>query len=613
MKTRPIGDRDQIWLLALVALHFLATCWFFPPAELIVDKPLFHIDYPVHTHRVSVYSAGFQEGRLPWGYDPAVGAGLVVSPYRDIGAKPMQVFGFFLPGVAAGTVVRLFLFLTTLLFPMGCLIASKLLELDSETTFWITASAASVLWLSWTIQLYLGWGLVSFVAAAALTPLVLALFTRFCRLPGPGTYLLLTGSLSALLLLHIQGPWPVALPLALLVLAVRPLSWRWRAAAILVPALAIALNTFWLVPAYLGSKMPPEPLNPTADYPVVKHLTLTAMSDFTSQIDPMWIITRLAIVALVVAGLTAIWRRSGPISAWSFGLATVWTFYISLFGSFTPFFERYQPVRFVVPGLVLLAVPLGSGVAAAIRRVGVDPRWLRGGFLVSAIALSVFTFRGPNPIPIPVDPDPLGEFIAARTSVDARLAIQSEDGLDKGGFEARAMALAYQREVIGCTYPKVAMPAQFLGDRILGRLFSQWTPEELGPALERWGIGWVFTRTDEARMLISRTVDDSGTSVGSYQAFQVPVENARFLIGSGEVHASVNRLELDDLDSDADLVVLRYRFHPAWTATPEVNLEAYPTPEDMAGFIALRDPPESLILEFDARSMLTAEWPGSED
>ena len=73
------------------------------------------------------------------------------------------------------------------------------------------------------------------------------------------------------------------------------------------------------------------------------------------------------------------------------------------------------------------------------------------------------------------------------------------------------------------------------------------------------------------------------------------------------------RVELGELQPEEGLVVLRYRFHPAWKAVPAAVIEPYPIPEDRAGFIALRNPPPELILEFDTRAMLTADWPESAD
>ena len=602
-------DRGWLWLLTLVVLHVIATCRFLPPTELLVEQPLLQVDYPVHTHRVAMYRQGLREGGLPWGYDPAVGAGLVVSPYRDIGAKPLQVLGLTLPGIGAGAVVRIFIFATALLFPLSSLASAALLKLDRNCTFWITASSAAVLWLSWTIQLYLQWGLVSFVASAGFVSVVLSLFIRFCRDARARTYWLFTGALGFLLLLHIQGPWSIALPLVILVLSVKTLPWRWKAAAVLAPAVAILLNAFWLLPAYQGSKMPFEPLDPMAEYPEVKHLTLTALSELTAEVDPFWIASRLLVLVLVVSGLIALWRSYGPLPAWSFGLAALWAFCLSSLGSFMPFFDRYQPVRFVVPAPALLAVPVGAGIASALRRLPVDSNWFKGTGMLLAIALSLWSHRGPHPLPVPTRPDALEDFIATNIGVDDRLAIQSKDGIDEGGFEARAMALAYDREVIGCTYPKVAAPAQFLADRILGKRLSEWSAPDLRSALQRWGISWVFTQTPQAQALLARTVDDIGTVVGAYRAFPVPNARGRFLIGSGTIRSHVNRLELDNLTPEGGLVVLRYRFHPAWTSEPKIHLEPFPVPEDRAGFIALRDPPVSLVLRFDGRAMLTAQWP----
>ena len=79
--------------------------------------------------------------------------------------------------------------------------------------------------------------------------------------------------------------------------------------------------------------------------------------------------------------------------------------------------------------------------------------------------------------------------------------------------------------------------------------------------------------------------------------------------GKGEVTAGINRLELAELRPDQGLVVLRYRYHPAWNAPPGVVLEPHPIPEDAVGFLALRDPPPSVTLRFSPRDMLFAAWP----
>jgi hypothetical protein len=57
------------------------------------------------------------------------------------------------------------------------------------------------------------------------------------------------------------------------------------------------------------------------------------------------------------------------------------------------------------------------------------------------------------------------------------------------------------------------------------------------------------------------------------------------------------------------MIVLRYRFHPAWWSAGGQPVLRYPVPEDIGGFIALRDPGRNVTLHFDPAAMLRAFWP----
>ena len=181
-------------------------------------------------------------------------------------------------------------------------------------------------------------------------------------------------------------------------------------------------------------------------------------------------------------------------------------------------------------------------------------------------------------------------FVMEHTSPGDRLLIQS---LDR---QTKAMPLSLGREVIGDTFPVLDDPIQFKANSIFGKPFGAWQSEELRNTLHRYGVAFVLTLTPEAGALFAKTLGGPGKSVGSYQVF-TDVLDRRFLIGEGKVKAALNRLELSEVQPERGLVVLRYRYHPAWLASNGERVEHYPVPEDPAGFIALRNPPAELTLE----------------
>lgn len=170
------------------------------------------------------------------------------------------------------------------------------------------------------------------------------------------------------------------------------------------------------------------------------------------------------------------------------------------------------------------------------------------------------------------------------------------------------LPLVLGREVVGNTFPLEGDPAQFLQHGLLGRRFEDWSAEELRAALDRWGISWVFTRTEEAAQLIRTATHSEGVCVGRYRAFRTLSRPSRFLIGDGNLTAKVNRIDLSNLVAKDGLVVLRYRYHPAWKTPSGVRIERYEIPEDPRGFLAVRNPPSVVSLRFDAWGMLTASW-----
>jgi hypothetical protein len=103
-----------------------------------------------------------------------------------------------------------------------------------------------------------------------------------------------------------------------------------------------------------------------------------------------------------------------------------------------------------------------------------------------------------------------------------------------------------------------------------------------------------------------------GIQVGRYRAFRISHDTSRFLVGSGDVSASVNRIELRKVQPADGCVVIQYRYHPGWVCDPPASLEPYPVPEHPAGLMLVRDPPANLVLRFDPLRAVRQPWPESQ-
>ena len=609
--SRGIRERASgFWLGLVLLMHIVAACFFFPPWEAVRSEPLYTVDYPVHTHRVYMYRQGFLESGVPWGYDPAVSAGSVMNPHNDLGAKPQQVLGLLLPFLSPPTIVRLFLFLVALSFPLWTWLACRNLGVPSDARLCIMFSLIVPVWLLQQLNIYLFTGLVGFAAASFFSIYVVALFIVFLRDPQTINYIKFCLAGALLFLLHSLGPLPLLPAVAFFSLRWRPLSWKWRTALILTPFAIFILNAFWLLPFLLDWEMsnPAWTLLPAfAD--VDRHLTYDNWSEFFEKFSrPRWFVPQIAGLVLALYGFFVMGKFVERRIVVALGAVTSIALLLSYFGSFLPIFVRFQPVRFILPAFVFLAIPAGMALSTSLKRIG-----LPAGLSVTcagAISIILAVWSGwLKPLPLPPSSDPFAQFLAERTTPADRLLIQSPDGYRRGGFETKIFPLRFQREVIGSTFSAVHDPAQFLDKILLGRELKDWPEDELKAALHRWGISWVFTVNSEGHRLMAGTIATGGMRVGDYHAFRVSTPPTKFLIGDGLIEAKVNRIELKRLRPQNGLIVIRYRYHPSWRATPETPLLSYSIAEDPTGFIALRDPPESVTLKFDPLALMAKKWP----
>ena len=620
------GHRFALGLLIL--LHLIATFLFMPPGELLKTKPIVLADHPFHAYDVHLYRQALWTSGLPWGCDPALSAGKVLSPSQDAGGRPQEVLGALLPPLAPGTLVRWFLFLGVLTFPLWNLLAARRLGVPPGAQLWSLAVLLTGCWLYQSLLGFFCWGQAAFAVSSHMSPFVLALFLGFLAKPSWRLYLGALAALSVMFLLHVLGPAVIGPSLLLFALFARRLTWRWRTASLLAPLGVLVLNAFWFVPFVFALGMPSPAGREFAWNP--PDLTYLSVGQLMAVLSPLRLGVALIGVGLAAWGLILLGRVAGRRTAVAFGVAVCVGLSLKFGGSFVPGVYLTQPSRFFLGAVAMMTIPVGLVCHQVTARLRIPPAIAVPLFALSAIVAAVFmpqrkgtiehvdyagvarhtggsfALRLPGNVPFRQDVDALTGYIAEHTAPEDRLLVQTVIQC-----EPLVLPMMTGREVIGNTYLDQHDPAQFLRNKLLGKPLDKWTAEQLRGTLGRWGVSWAFVFTPRAVELFTEATGEAGRKVGRYRAFRIGAPATRFLVGGGHLTANVNRIELSDLVPEDGCVILRYRYHPAWETTSGLTVHQHPVPEDPSGFIALKDPPPAVTLRFRPWRMLRAPWPST--
>jgi hypothetical protein len=597
------------WAIGLLFVGYaIATCNIFW-ATLFPDPfVLAHRDFPCHARNSYLIRESLRESGFPWAYDPAVCGGTVVLPPRDTSGTVYQFFATILPWFETRRIVMVCACALMLIAPLALVAAGRMFGLDWEEIVWGLLLSVGLLWFAIPYRLLLEDGMVTFLASTYFCLFVLAAYQRLLISPSVRGYAVAVAAGCFLFFVHILGPVAVLPSLAALILFWPGISWRWRIAAAASPLIIAAVNAFWLFRVPLSMQAPPVPWSELAT-----NLPTTAWTWADWVTDEYFglaaAVAHLVILPVAVMGLILVGRRHGWVTSLSLGLVLVWSLFLFAGGSFVPITRQLEPLRFVVVLWTVTAILAGCCIAWLFAR-GKIPRMVSATvFGVAALLLAVAYYsvgpylrNGPHAAP-------LVEFIESRTDKDDRLLIQA---WGRFGRITQDLPRAVEREVIGSTFPDSRDPLQFVGLYLFGKPSGGSSVEGTRQTLERFGVNWAFARTDDWKEFFRKLTGSEGEKVGSYRAYHVSADTSRFLVGTGEVEARINRIELRNVQPSDGCVVIQYRFHPGWVCDPPASVERFPVPEHPAGLLLVRDPPSDLVLRFDPYRALRAPWPNAD-
>jgi len=599
----PVWPRWAVGLL-LVG-HTVATCICFWPTLVSDPTVLAHRDFPYNARNAFLIRESLRESGFPMGYDPAYCCGAAVVPPYDVSGTVYEFFSTVLPWFETRRIVIVCAWALILMAPWMLVAAGRMFDLDWEEIAWGLLMAEGLLGFAIPYRLLLEDGMVTFLVSTYICLFVLAAYQRLLISPSVGGYLLAVAAGCFLFFVHILGPVAILPSLIVLVAFLPGVPWRWRIATAVSPLIIAAVNVFWWFRIPLAWQAPPVPWS-----------ELATSLPTTAWTWGMWIVEKhfgvaaaaahLVVPPIAVVGLIRIGRRHSWVTSVSLALVLVWSSFLFAGGSFVGVTRRLEPLRFVVVLWTVTAVLGGCSVVWLSRKCRIPKMASAAVYGAAALALTVaFAFVGPSVRNGP-DAAPLVEFIQTRTDHNDRLAIQA---IGRFGRITQDLPTATGREVIGSTFPDPRDPLQFVSDQLFGKRADQSSLDETRQTLDRFGVNWVFARTPDWQEFFRTLTGSEGEQVGSFRAFEVSRDSSRFLIGSGEVEARVNRIELRNVQPSAGCVVIQYRYYPGWVCDPPATVEPYSVPEHPAGLLLIRHPPSDLVLRFEPSRALRTPWP----
>jgi hypothetical protein len=375
----PAGASRWAWLrgprgmsAVFAAIHGGLLLNAIPPGVVFGGQPFGGPDYQTHFQHTHTLTRVLAEGRL-WVYDPMMLAGYPAGLFFDVDNKAHFLFCAALHGLGVPLAVafNLFTVASALAMPVSLWLAARLLGVSARAQAW-TFGLGVLLWhFESLIRFFWGGGMISFATATHLCVLVLALFYRHLRGPPVrGGYAALLVLLPLALLTHVWSFAALVGPMLGLYLAdARRLPLRAHLRVWGLAAVAVAVNSYWLLPAltHLELLAPSHKLGQATPafffYDLLEVFVDPLTTGFVRQR------TLVRVVALLAAlGTLLAWRRA---RAPGFGYAAgtlAWLVGLTYVGALLPLVPATEPYRFAAPMACWAAVLAGPWLAQNLTR-----------------------------------------------------------------------------------------------------------------------------------------------------------------------------------------------------------------------------------------------------
>ncbi len=597
-----IGKRRHVaevaCLLCAMAVHTAAVCYFLPPSFAVDRRPVLFADYTVHFRSSLIFRETLRHGTT-WAYDPLLMAGYPANIFEGVDNHATELFVALLGGSQPVIAFKVWLLTGFLAFPLLVGVAAWLFRFDSwtiVTSVWLAA-------LIWALDphavLFRQFGGFSFLLVSPLVLVASALAWQTLRTGRPGAVVAFGVVTAIITWVHIVGLLLVAAATLMLVITgVARLDPRRVGSLACAGVLAVLPALWWLVPLAENLRWKVDSSNrlaATGLHDLVKLLLFAPGTRFQSLV--VW---------LGLVGLVLVARTSRTLAWW----LAVCTAGVAL-AVFTPVgrlrpVAQLQPQRFLLIGVVLLAVPAALLVVTLGRRLGRGARWLA----LAPLATCASAFQHLPWLQVAAHAPLRAPSLVDRAAVPAAAAflwpwLQALPGQGRVLLEDmdEISNKAYGGSYIGGLWP-VLNPVPLLGGpnelpyrqqvvdltdgRWLGSPIASLSEGALRRCLDRYAVAWIVAvRPDTVNALdrfpavIQRAGAGAGCVVYRVLAPQ-PLAD-----GGCTVTLELGRVIVRGALQPATLV--RVHWHQALRAVPPLRIERVTFPDDPVGLVRVHN------------------------
>jgi hypothetical protein len=598
------GRRRAI-IAAVFCFNLVAVLFFFPPEDILDNRPVLSLDHSLHFYQVERAKEAFGKSLRLDSYDPYFMAGYPGGAVFDIDSKGVELWCALLR-VDTARAYKIFIALVYLLLPLtiyaacrrlGCRFDESVFALLFVLPFWH--------WGRPYVDHFRYAGMFSFLCVCYLSLYLAGLFRSFLN-GEPVKRFYVIGPLA--FFVHPTTALLVPVPFIALLFARRgagaqakPVRAASRAARfVLWCAIVLVVNALWLVPLlrYLGTKTPSETFFQLKGLPGLFGVLVQPGN------VPALLLCTLAIIGAVRLARDRRWETLSPAAGSIFFLL------IAAFGVYVPLFNQLEPGRFLVPALLFAAPLAGAGAAtivAAIRASRRAPRLSAATPVVLSIVLLASApvlalgsarafYRHTLSTTFTRAAQDLIEELTGRIDPSGRLMIEDGPAWAYGNtFLPALLPLHTGVEQIGGPYPFTFLAqhrvASFETCKAFGRALADTDASRFREYLDLYNIHWIVTATPDCAARVESLVGAPAWSSGSFRLWNLSSTSTFASARGVSVKASLGVINVtvspEPGEALAQGILLKYHWDPGLRASSPARISPQKRLDDPVPFILL--------------------------
>ena len=507
------GHRTAI-IAVILGCHLVGTLFFFPPEDMLNNRPVLTLDHAVHFYEAERAKRVFPHALRLSTYDPYFMAGYPGGTVFEIDSNGTELWCALLRFIDTARSYKLFIVLAYLLIAVSIYAGCRRLGYGFEEA--VLAVLVFLAYWHWG-RPYAGdfrfAGMFAYLFVCHVSFYLAGVFRSFLDGERVRRFYAL-GPLA----FFIHPTAAVLLPVPFIALFATA---RWRGAAgevrrmetrrLLIRlgvwcALVIAVNAIWLVPffRYLDIKIPSE-----------SFFQIDGLRGLAKVMIKPGNAPALLLMALAAFGFFHLARTRRLAEAVPPAATSVFLLFIAGFGIYLPLFDQMEPGRFLVPSFLFMAPLAGAGLAslaarsAALFRAPRSEHALRAAVMIVLLLCSpgfaLFASRAHYGHTLSTTmSSELGEAVDAlrqHIGVSGRLMVEDGPAWVYGDSHFPSVIPLYTGvEQIGGPYAFAFIKhnfATFQTGRTMGTPLKEMKPERLHEYIDLYNVHWILTATPE--------------------------------------------------------------------------------------------------------------------